>query len=70
VSEITRQVLTADEVAAMAGISPRTVRHRVQTNGHVLGVAPVPDTGRRVVFSRVLIERALLGGQDGSIRPE
>ncbi len=63
-SEVTRQVLTADEVATMAGLSPRTVRNRVQKNGHVLGVAPVPDTGRRVLFSRVLIERALLSGQD------
>lgn len=56
---VERQVLTADEVATMAGLSPRTVRNQVQKNGHVLGVAPVPDTGRRVVFSRVLVERAL-----------
>lgn len=54
-----RQVLTADEVAAMSGLSRRTITARVAKNGHVLGVAPVPDTGRRVVFSRVLIERAL-----------
>lgn len=60
-SDIVRQVLTADEVATMAGLSPRTVRDRVQRNGHVLGVAPVPDTGRRVLFSRVLVERALYG---------
>ncbi len=58
-TDIVRQVLTADEVAAMAGLSPRTVRDRVQKNGHVLGVPPVPDTGRRVVFSAVLIRRAL-----------
>ena len=56
-----RQVLTADEVSQASGLSPRTIRDRVQKNGHVLGVAPIPDTGRRVLFSRALIERALRG---------
>jgi hypothetical protein len=56
---ITRQILNSDEVGKMAGLSGRGVRNLVAKNGHVLGVAPVPDTGRRVVFSRVLIERAL-----------
>jgi hypothetical protein len=57
--EAERQVLTVDEVAVMSGLSPRTVRDRVAKNGHVLGVAPVPDTGRRVLFSAVLVRRAL-----------
>lgn len=56
-----RQVLTAEEVAEVSGLAPRTVYDRVKKNGHVLGVRPVPDTGRRVLFSRVLIERALHG---------
>ncbi len=55
------QVLTADEVSQLARLSPRTIRARVQKNGTVLGVAPLPDTGRRVLFSRILIERALRG---------
>lgn len=56
-----RQVLTADEVAELTSLSPRTIRRLVKNQGHVLGVRPVPDTGRRVLFSRVLIERALHG---------
>lgn len=56
---VTRQIVTTEEVAVMCGLSVRTVRDRVAKNGHVLGVKPVPDTGRRVVFSKVLIERAL-----------
>lgn len=56
---IRRQVLTAEEVAVMAGMGRSTVLGHVKEHGHILGVAPVPDTGRRVVFSRVLVERAL-----------
>ena len=56
---VTRQIVTADEVAVMSGLGRSTILARVKEHGHVLGVAPVPDTGRRVVFSKVLIERAL-----------
>jgi hypothetical protein len=53
------QAYTADDVATLAGLSPRHVRNLVKQNGHVLGVAPIPDVGRRVLFSRVKIDRAL-----------
>lgn len=54
-----RYVLTADEVGAMIGQTGRGIRKAVQERGHVLDVKPVPDTGRRVLFSRAAIERAL-----------
>jgi hypothetical protein len=57
--DIVRQVLTADEVAVMSGLGRSTVLAHVKRHGHVLGVAPVPDTGRRVLFSAVLVRRAL-----------
>lgn len=60
-ADLQRQVLNAEEVGTLAGLAGRTVLNRVKQHGHVLGVRPVPDTGRRVVFSRVLIERAILG---------
>lgn len=52
-------VLTADELGEIIGQTGRAIRQRAARNGHVLGVAPVPDTGRRVVFPKAAIERAL-----------
>lgn len=58
-SDLKRHVYTAVEVAEVSGLAPSTIYQRVKLNGHVLGVKPLPDTGRRVLFSAVLIDRAL-----------
>ena len=60
-TDLQRQVLDAAEVAALIGMGRSTVLNRVKQHGHVLGVRPIPDVGRRVLFSRVLVERALHG---------
>lgn len=64
-SDAKRWVLDAEEVGVMAGLSPNTVRARAKKHGHVLGVAPLPDTGRCVRFPRIAIEQAL-GIQEAS----
>lgn len=58
-----RLVLTADEVGALTGFTGAGVRKRARTTGHFLGVAPLPDTGKRVIFPRAAIERALRGAE-------
>ena len=58
-----RQVLNAEDLEVVTGIPARTIRRRTSDQGHFLGVRPIPDTGKRVLFSRVLIERALHGDQ-------
>lgn len=58
-----RQVLTPADIAAMTPLSERTIQRRISEHGHIFGVAPIPDCGRRRLFSAVLINRALHGEQ-------
>lgn len=61
-----RQVLTVDELSALTGLPGRTIRGRLQAHGTIFGVAPIPDTGKRILLSRVLIEQALHGERAAS----
>ncbi len=56
-----RQVLTVDDLTLLSGMPGQTIRGRVRKHGTIFGVAPIPDTGARLLFSRALIERALSG---------
>lgn len=63
-AEITRQVLTADEVGQLLGMTGGGVRGIARRQGHILGVEPLPDVGGRVMFGarRIL---AAINGPDG-----
>ena len=54
-----RQVLTVDDLSTLTGMPGRTIRQRLSEHGTIFGVAPIPDTGKRKLFSRALVERAL-----------